>query len=48
LEEQIGGFGFEGDIADFVDDEQRDPAKTGEFVLEPAVSVCFGEAADPF
>ena len=23
LEEQVGGFGFEGDVADFVDDEQR-------------------------
>ena len=27
LEEQVRGFGFEGDVADLVDDQQRDPAE---------------------
>ena len=29
LEEQVGGFAFEGDVADFVDDEKRDAAEVG-------------------
>ena len=29
LEEQVGGFGFEGDVADFVDDEERDSGRGG-------------------
>ena len=34
LEEQVGGFGFEGDVADFVDDEQRVAAEAAELVVE--------------
>ena len=31
LEEQVGGFGFEGDVADFVDDDQRVAAETAPY-----------------
>ena len=34
MEEQVGGFGFEGDVSDFVDDEKGDPAQAGELCLE--------------
>jgi hypothetical protein len=33
LEEQVRGFGFEGDVADLVDDQERDPAE-----FDPAAS----------
>jgi hypothetical protein len=48
LEEEVGGLGFEGDVADFVDDEQRDPPESGELDLEPFLGVSVGEAGDPF
>ena len=48
LEEQVGGFGFEGDVADFVDDDERVAAEAAELVMEPAVAVGGGEAVDPF
>ena len=48
LEEQVGGFGFEGDVADFVDDDQRVAAEAAELVVEPAGAVGEGEAVDPF
>ena len=48
LEEQVGGFGFEGDVADLVDDEQRVAAQPGELVLEAAGVVGVGEPGDPF
>ncbi len=48
LEEQVGGFGFEGDVADFVDDEERVAAEAAELVVEPAGGVGVGEAVDPF
>ncbi len=48
LEEQVGGFGFEGDVADLVDDEQRVAAEPDEFGLEPAGVVGVGEPGDPF
>ena len=35
LEEQVGGLGFEGDVADLVDDQQRVAAEPDELVLEP-------------
>ena len=47
LEEQVGGFGFEGDVADLVDDEQRVAAQPDQFVLEPAGVVGLGEPGDP-
>lgn len=34
LVEQVRGFG--GDVADLVDDQQPDPAESGELVLQPA------------
>ena len=47
LEEQVGGFGFERDVAHFVDDEQRVAAQAAELGLEPAGVVGVGEAVDP-
>ena len=47
LEEQVGGFGFEGDVADLVDDEERVAAESAELVLEPAGVVGVGEPVDP-
>jgi hypothetical protein len=48
LEEQVGCLGLEGDVADFVDDEQRDAAELDQFILEPPGVVGVGELADPF
>ena len=48
LEEQVGGFGFEGDVADFVDDDQRVAAEPAQLVVETAGGVGEGEAVDPF
>ena len=48
LEEQVGGFGFEGDVADFVDDDERVAAEAAELVVESAGAVGDGEAVDPF
>ena len=48
MEEQVGGFGFEGDVADFVDDDERVAAQSAELVVQPAVAVGEGEAVDPF
>ena len=36
LEEQVGGFGFERDVADLVDDQQRVAAQANQFGLELA------------
>jgi hypothetical protein len=36
IDEEIGGFGFEGDVSRLVDDQQQDAPKTSEFVLDPA------------
>ena len=47
LEEQVRGFGFEGDVADLVDDEQRVAAEPDEFGLQAAGVVGVGEAGDP-
>jgi hypothetical protein len=35
LEEQVGGFGLEGDVADFVDDQQRVAAQADQLGLQP-------------
>ena len=48
LEEQVGGLGFEGDVADFVDDDERVSAEAAQFVVESAGVVGGGEAVDPF
>ena len=47
LEEQVGGLGLEGDVADLVDDQQRDAAEPDELVLEAAGVVGVGEPGDP-
>ena len=35
-EHQVGGLGVERDVADLVDDQQRDPLQAGELVVEAA------------
>lgn len=47
LEEQVGRFGFEGDVADLVDDQQWQAAEFDQFVLEVAAVVGGGESVDP-
>jgi hypothetical protein len=47
LEEQVRGLGFERDVADLVDHEQRVAAQTNEFWLQPAGVVGLGQASDP-
>jgi hypothetical protein len=48
LEEKLRGFGFERDVADFVDDEQRVAAEPDELALQFAGVVGVGEPGDPF
>jgi hypothetical protein len=48
LEEQVGGLGFEGDVADFVDDQQRVAAEPDQLGLQPPGVVGVGEPGDPF
>src|SRR5207244_407774 len=43
----VGGFGVEGDVSDFVDDEQRDEAEPAQLCFEAALSFRFAEAGDP-
>ncbi len=40
--------GVEGDVADFVDDDQRDASESFEFVVEAAGAFSGGESVDPF
>ena len=47
LEEQVRRFGFERDVADFVDDEQRVAAEFGELVLQTGGVVGVEEPRDP-
>jgi len=47
LEEQIRCFGFERDVADLVDDEQRVAAEADELGLQAAGVVGGGEAGRP-
>jgi hypothetical protein len=47
LEGQVGGFGFEGDVADFVDDQQGVTGQSGEFGLQGAAVVGGGQPVDP-
>ena len=47
LEEQVCGFGFEGDVADLVDHQQGDSGQLGQFGLESAGMVGLGEVGDP-
>lgn len=48
LEEQVRCFGFEGDVADFVDDQQGVAAEASELVLQSPVVVGCCEPVDPF
>jgi hypothetical protein len=48
LEEQGCGVGVEGDVADFIDDEQRDASEAFELVAEAAGVLGVGESGDPF
>jgi len=43
LEEQVCGFGLEGNVADFVDDEERVAAEPDKFLLEASGVVDLGE-----
>ena len=47
LEEQVRRFGFEGDVADLVDDQQRVAAEPGELGLQGAGVVGVGGPGDP-
>src|SRR5215207_1260020 len=47
-EHQVRGLGIERDVADLVDDQQRDPLQSGELVIEAAVALRVGEHGDPF
>ena len=47
MEEQVGRFGLEGDVADLVDDRLAGSGRAGQFFLEPAGVVGFGEPIDP-
>jgi hypothetical protein len=47
LEEQVGGLGLEGHVADLVDDQQRIAAQAAQLVLQPAGVMGLGQPADP-
>ena len=47
-EHQVGGLGIEGDVADLVDDQQRDPLQPGELVVEASLALGVGQQRDPF
>ena len=46
-EEQRGGLGVERDVADLVDDEQRDPPEALELLVEPPRPLGRAQAVDP-
>jgi site-specific DNA recombinase len=48
LEEQVGGLALERDVADLVDDDQREASEASQFVLEFAGVVGGAETVDPF
>jgi len=47
LEEQVGGFAVEGDVADLVDDEQRGPPQPRELGVQASFGVGVAEASHP-
>ena len=47
VEEQVRRFGFERDVADLVDHQQRVAAQPEEFRLQPSAAVGVGEPVDP-
>ena len=47
-EHQVRGLGVERDVADLVDDQQRDPLQPVELVVEAALALGVGQQRDPF
>jgi len=47
-EHQVRGLRVERDVADFVDDQQRDPLQPRELVIEAALALGVGQERDPF
>ena len=47
-EHEVGGLGVERDVADLVDDQQRDAAQALEFFFEAPGALGVAEAGDPF
>ena len=47
LEEQVRGLGLERDVADLINDQDRDARELGELVLQFPGGVSVGEAGDP-
>ncbi|GLB98044.1 hypothetical protein SRL2020226_48200 [Mycobacterium kiyosense] len=47
MEEQVGRFGFEGDVSDLVDDQQWVAAQADQFGLQLAGVVGLGQRVDP-
>ena len=47
-EHEVGGVRVEGDVADLVDDQQRDPLQAIELCVEAALALGVGEQRDPF
>ena len=46
-EHQVRCLRVKRDVANLVDDQQRDPAERGELVLDPAVALGVGQPGDP-
>jgi len=47
LEEQVGGLGVEGDVADLVDDDERGALQQPQVVLQPILMVGGRQLRDP-
>jgi hypothetical protein len=47
LEEQVGGFGFEWDVADLVNNEQGVAAQPDQFLLKTPAMVGLGQPCHP-
>jgi hypothetical protein len=47
LEEQVGRFGFERDVADLIDDQERVAAQPDEFLLQTPAVMGLGQPGDP-
>jgi hypothetical protein len=47
-EHEVGGLGVERDVADFVDEQERDERQPAQFGIEAVVAFGVGEPGDPF
>jgi hypothetical protein len=47
-EHEVGGFGIERDVADFVDDQDGDERQPAQFGVEVVVAFGLSEPGDPF